>query len=132
MTTSAGRTVSDRRKRTSDLTKAVIDLCIAYGGYAFRNSNQPRINPKGQPYYPDKSAVGSPDVVAVMPKGVTLWVELKISPDTLRPTQIAFKAELAKRGHNYIVVQDSVDNLAAILALQELKMKITKKPESEG
>lgn len=132
--------MTDRKKRTSDLAKAVKELVALYGGFAYRNSNQPRINPKGQPYYPDKSAIGSPDIIAVMPKGVTLWLELKVSPDTLRETQIAFKAELEKRGHIYIVVTDTIDELACFLDAGKkigcygftIDVTVAKKPESEG
>ena len=113
----------DRKKRTSELAKAVKLLIAAHGGFAFRNSIQPRISTKtNRAFYPDKSAVGSPDLIAIMPRGLTLWIETKISPDKLRPTQQAFAAELDKRGHCYFVVTDTIDELADLLAAYEKKV----------
>ena len=119
--------MSNRRKRTSDLTRAVIDLCTVYGGYAFRTSNQPRIDRKtGKAFFPDKRSVGMPDILAFMPHGVVLAIEVKVSPDKIRPTQQAFAAELAKRDHNYILVSDTIDILRGVLYYGK---KITKKEE---
>jgi hypothetical protein len=109
------RTISDRKARTSQLTKAVIDLCFAYGGYAWRNNNQPRIAKNGVAFFPDKKACGSPDVIGAMPHGVTLWIEVKVSPDKMRDTQRAFQSEIEKRSHHYVVVKDTIDAFAGWL-----------------
>jgi hypothetical protein len=117
MTDLQKRTVKHFRKaRTSALTKAVKQLIALHGGFAFRNNIQPRIDPKThRAYYPDKSAVGSPDLIAIMPRGLTLWIEIKISPDKVRPSQQAFAAELDKRGHCYVVVHDTIEYLENLL-----------------
>ena len=115
--------MTDRKKRTSLLTAAVKELIALHGGFAFRNSIQPRIDPKThRAYYPDKSAVGSPDLIAIMPRGLTIWIEVKVSPDKIRPSQQAFAAELDKRGHCYFVVTDTIDELADLLAAYEKKV----------
>jgi Holliday junction resolvase len=102
---------SGRKERTSALTKAVIDLCFAYGGYAWRNNNQPRIAANGKAFFPDKKACGSPDVIAAMPHGVTLWIEVKVSPDKMHESQYAFEIQLTQRGHLYMLVKDDVSIL---------------------
>lgn len=106
---------SDRKKRTSELTAACKELTELYGGKWLRINNQPRINDKGVPYYPDKSVKGCTDGIAILSHGTTFWIEVKVSPDKLRDSQIAFKGELEKRGHNYIVVLDNTDALQSAI-----------------
>lgn len=121
---------SERKKRTSELTKAVIDLCTAYGGYAWRNANQPRIDPKTRKaFFPDKRSIGSPDVIAAMPGGVTLWIEIKVTPDKLRESQGKFAIEMRMRGHLYAVVKDNTDNL--VKWLREPRFTITEAAKGE-
>ena len=109
----------DRPKRTRELTNAVRDLIHLYGGYCWRNNNQPRII-KGKAVYPDKAAIGTPDLIAMMPNGVTLWIEIKISPDKLRPSQVGFEFEATNRSHKYLVVRDSTEELVSFLTMQKL------------
>lgn len=104
----------DRKTRTKDLTAAVKQFCWAHGGYCWRNNNQPRII-KGAPVFVDHMSIGSPDLICAMPNGVTLWVEIKVSPDKMRESQLAFQQEMANRGHFYIVVYDTMDSLIDVV-----------------
>lgn len=54
---------------------------------------------------------GTPDLMGGTADGRWLCVEIKISPDRLRPAQVAFKAEVEKRGGLYLVCRDTVDAL---------------------
>lgn len=118
----------DRPKRTKELTNAVRDLIHLYGGYCWRNNNQPRII-KGKAVYPDKAAIGTPDLIAMMPNGVTLWIEIKISPDGLRESQHRFMVEAKKRGHPYLVVKDTTDGLVDYIRTQKRFMVLVQVPK---
>lgn len=110
--------LSARRQRTKDLTDAVKRYCWAHGGYCFRTSNMPRII-NGAPVYVDKMSIGMPDLISVMPNGVTLFIEVKVSPDEMRESQLAFQQEMLKRGHAYIIVHDTIDSLVEAIEILE-------------
>lgn len=106
---------SSRKQRTKALSDAVQRLIVLHGGLPKRISNQPRISPTGERYFGDKSLVGCPDWLAVMPLGIVLWIELKVDTDKLSDAQRAFAKELTDRGHIYIVCHDTVDELLKYL-----------------
>lgn len=64
---------------------------------------------------------GVPDLIFILPKGKTLWVELKLKRGKESKTQEKFRLILLERGHEHALVQadskeDAVNYLAPILA----------------
>ena len=108
--------MTDRSKRTAALDKAIETMIQLYGGLPLRINNQPRIDKHGRRFFPRCAPIGCSDWIAIMPHGVTLWIEGKVSPDKMRETQLQFRDKLWKRGHKYILVQDTTDILVAWLS----------------
>lgn len=106
--------MGDTSSNTSELTAAVKALLRAHGGYCWRNNNQPR-RLGGKSVFVDKASIGTPDLIAAMPGGVTLWVEVKITPDKLRESQKVFRQAMIDRDHIYVVVVDTLDALREVL-----------------
>lgn len=79
---------------------------------------------KGSPVYVDQMSIGSPDLICAMPNGVTLFIEIKVSPDKMRESQLAFQQEMCKRGHFYIVVWDTMDALIDCIEMLEKGIKV--------
>lgn len=59
---------------------------------------------------------GVPDLIFIFPKGVTLWVELKLKDKDLNTKQEEFKAMLQNLSHHYLLVQaDSLEEAVPYL-----------------
>jgi Holliday junction resolvase len=64
--------------------------------------------------YSNANTSGYPDRVALLPGGVTVWVELKSTGKSTTKLQRVRIAQLAKIGH-YVYVADSKEKINAIM-----------------
>jgi hypothetical protein len=58
---------------------------------------------------------GTVDLIAALPGGLTLWVEIKTGEGDLSQTQRMFRDDLMRLGHRHVVVRDSLDELLSVL-----------------
>jgi hypothetical protein len=49
---------------------------------------------------------GSPDIIAILPSGKFLGIEIKAGGDRLRPAQQAFRAKIVEAGGEFLVIGD--------------------------
>lgn len=111
---------SDRRQRTADLNKAVKTFILAHRGKPIRINNQPRTDRKtNKVYFPADTPIGCSDWIALMPGGVTLFIEVKVDSDKQRDTQAKFQREVHDLGFVYIIVHDTIDSLVEAIEILE-------------
>ena len=61
---------------------------------------------------------GSPDRVLILPKGITIWLEVKKVMGKMSPAQKNFREQCQNFGHHYLVVfsvDDLITNLNCML-----------------
>ena len=102
--------LSDLRLSSNEITNKVIDeikdFCICI------RINSGKMGQKYSCYYlsfEDTSRVneGVSDLIIVLPKGDTLWLEIKGYNDKQRKSQKAFEAMLKKLGHKYKIISQN-------------------------
>ena len=65
-------------------------------------------------------AKGSPDLIAALPGGRTLWIEVKRPGQKQKPKQIEWQAQLKERGHKYVLATSIED----LYELHELHVSV--------
>lgn len=97
-------------KSESELVNACLSLLAARGIFHWRQ-NQGR---RGKIKF--TSINGIPDIVALLPRGVTLWIECKMPKEEQSHDQIVFEKHCRILGHRYHIIRD-VDELNSIITM---------------
>lgn len=66
---------------------------------------------------PSTTALGTPDFIIALPRGITLWLEVKTSTGKLSSQQFAFLHWLQSKGHHALVVRSMPEFLSVVEAL---------------
>lgn len=95
--------------READIQRDIVDYLKLAGYVVFRmNAGRAKKNVTGAP-------AGTPDILAISPRGRHLWVEVKTEEGTVSQTQQAVIDELIRRGDSVIVAR-SVGDLENVIA----------------
>ena len=101
--------------RHGELVEATIAYLFALGHYPFPVPNRGvKIRDKRtgeDKWIRGKMQAGVADVIAAHCHGRGIACEIKITPDTLRPDQLRFKAEVERRGWLFYEVRDDTQTL---------------------
>lgn len=94
--------------KESNITKLFMLECSRLGGIpercnagmarAFNSENIIKLHSKG-----------FPDYIAILPKGITVYVELKATGKKLRPDQVKWRDLLLSLGHHYLKYDKAKD-----------------------
>ena len=99
--------------RHSQLVGATLNLLTLYGHSVFpiKNLATPHIKDGKVTWSRGQLKPGVADVCGCHAHGRFLACEIKITPDTLRPDQLRFKAEVERRGGLFVEVRDTTQAL---------------------
>lgn len=64
---------------------------------------------------------GTPDMCALLPNGVTLWIEAKAARGVLRPEQVEFRNLCLRQGVPHVVAKDWESVAQALRALEVIR-----------
>jgi hypothetical protein len=99
--------------RHSQLVRATLDLLTLWRHEVFpvKNLATPHIKGGEITWSRGQLKPGVADVCGCHAHGRFIACEIKITPDTLRPEQIRFKAEVEQRGGLFVEVRDTTQAL---------------------
>ena len=100
--------------RHSQLVQATLDLLTLWQHSVFpvKNLATPHIkSDRVTGWSRGQLKPGVADVCGCHAHGRFIAAEIKITPDTLRPEQLRFKAEVERRGGLFVLVQDNTQAL---------------------
>ena len=90
---------------SNNLTRCITTYISLKGGFASRVNNGGIYDSKSKKYRPETSRKGLPDVIATY-KGLSLFIEVKISNDIQSTYQKIVKIDQENAGGNYFLVRN--------------------------
>jgi hypothetical protein len=91
-----------------EIQSDIIALLESHGALVIRmNAGRGRYNQRLAP-------AGTPDLLALLETGETIWIEVKTPTGKLRPEQVAMHERLCDMGHTVIIARGVDDVLDAL------------------
>lgn len=101
---------------TNQTTRNILNYLFSKGIFAWREDTTGLFDPRIGRFRP-AAKTGKPDIMAILPGGKFLGIEVKTGVDKLRPEQVGFIANTEKMGAKVLVVKDFDDFLDKIKEL---------------
>ena len=96
------------KQSANNLTREIIALITAKGGFATRVNSQGQWDPVRKVMRKGTTVKGMTDIVGVL-NGVPLFIEVKVGKDKLRPEQEAVAEKIKKAGGKWILARSLDD-----------------------
>lgn len=96
---------------TNSITSDILKFLFYHGIFAWRQNTQGTYDPKIRSGFRAAVKTGVSDILALLPNGPFLAIEVKKGKDRLRPEQIGFLISVYRQRHHILVVS-SFDDFA--------------------